>query len=252
MVLSAAVDVARTRSEPPSRMEPANTWSPGVFATGTDSPVTGAWFARRAALDDHAVDRGALARPQHEHVAGTHVGGGQTLLDAAADDRALGWRELHEAADGAPRALQRGDLQHRSEAEEEDDQAGLRPLTDGRGADGGQGHEHVHVHLARAQAEEGGARHERAAAHHRRGEEPWREGGRHGLGSEAGEHEGAGDEREQRARLAEPEAATGAAPASAPSGSSPRATLRPCARRCRSRGGARRGTRRARRRSQGR
>ena len=45
MVVSEAAAVARTRSVPPSMMEPAKTWSPGPFATGSDSPVTGAWSA---------------------------------------------------------------------------------------------------------------------------------------------------------------------------------------------------------------
>ena len=42
MVVSDAAAVARTCSEPPSMMEPANTWSPGPLETGIDSPVTGA------------------------------------------------------------------------------------------------------------------------------------------------------------------------------------------------------------------
>ena len=48
MVVSEAAAVARTRSVPPSMMEPANTWSPGPLATGIDSPVTGAWSAAAA------------------------------------------------------------------------------------------------------------------------------------------------------------------------------------------------------------
>ena len=48
MVVSEAAAVARTRSVPPSMIEPAKTWSPGPLATGADSPVTGAWSAAAA------------------------------------------------------------------------------------------------------------------------------------------------------------------------------------------------------------
>ena len=204
MVLSAAAVVARRRREPPSTIEPANTWSPGALATGRDSPVTGAWFAAALPSMHDAVHGHPFAGADEDDVAGDDVGGRHRDFGAVAQHDGLGGRERHEAADGAARALQRGDLEPGAEAEEEDDEPGLRPLTDGGRAEGGQRHEHVHVDLAGAEAEEGGAGDVGAAGDHRRGEEPRRCGRRQRSGDEAGDDEGAGEQREEGAALAVP------------------------------------------------
>ena len=168
------------------------------------------------ALDDDPVDGRPLPRAYHHDVADDDVGHGDARLSHGAvvarrpQHHRGRRREPHQAADRAPRALQRGDLQHGAETEEEGDQRRLAPLADGGGADHGQGHEDVHVDLARAQAEDGGARHEEAAADDRGAEEPWRRGGGGDGRDEAGSCERAGDDGGDGPRLRQPEPEAGA------------------------------------------
>ena len=249
MVVSEAAAVARTCSVPPSMMDPANTWSPGPLATGADSPVTGAWSAAAAPSTTTPSIGGPLARPDHHDVAHDELGDVDGRLfelsvrRARAQGSGGGRRELHEAADGAPRALERRRLQHGAEAEEERDERRLRPLADGGGADHRQGHEDVHVDLAPAQAEEGGAGDVHAAGDDCGAEEPRRRGRSDGIRREARQREEAGDGGGDGPGLGEPEA--GAGPRSRRRAAVTCPAPRRAARRCRSRGAGRRGTRRA-------
>ena len=66
--------MARTRSVPPSMMEPANTWSPGSLGDGDRLAGDRRLVGGGRALDDDAVDGGALARAHHHDVADDDVG----------------------------------------------------------------------------------------------------------------------------------------------------------------------------------
>ena len=165
------------------------------------------------ALEDHAVDRRPLSRPHDHDVADDDVPDvDRVLLQlavvlAGTEHRRRRRRQPHQPADGPARPLQRRRLKHRTEAEQERDQRRLAPLPDGGGADHRQCHQDVHVDLARAQAEQGRARHEHAAADHGGAEEPGRRRGGDDARDEPGNRQEAGDESGQRAGLGEPEGA---------------------------------------------
>ncbi len=131
-----------------------------------------------------------------------------TRPEARAKRRGRGRGELHQAGDRSPGTVERGRLQHGAEAEEEGDEPGLGPLADRHGADHREAHEDVHVDLARAQREEGGARHETAAGDHGGGEEIGCCCRRESAGDEAGDDERAGHHDQTGAPVGQPEAAT--------------------------------------------
>ncbi len=168
MVLSAAVAVVRTRSVPPSRMEPANTGSPGPLVTGIGSPVMAASFA--AATPSSTTPSTAMRSPgRATTVSPTAMSAAGTASSTPSrSDGRDRRRELHEPGDGPSRAVERRRLQHGAETEEEGDEARLGPLADRHRADHGKAHEDVHVDLPGAQREEGGAGDEAAAEDGRR------------------------------------------------------------------------------------
>ena len=100
------------------------TVAPTPFSTGIGSPVSIDSFDRRAALDEDAVDRDLLARPDAQQVAGLDGLERHVRLDVAGDDPSGRRLQADEPPDRAGRLALGPGLQPAAEQDEADDERG--------------------------------------------------------------------------------------------------------------------------------
>ena len=170
-------------------IEPANTWSLGALATGSDSPVMGAWSSCGVPLGDDAVDRDAFAGAHENDVAD------EQFLDAHELRLGIPFAErgfrpqFHQRRDGGAAAFNGHFLECVREGKEEEEHRAFKGVVDVGGSERGEDHEQIDIDHA---AEEGADALDRPAPAAREigdKEEPGHESGRQAERSdEAAEH----------------------------------------------------------------
>ena len=119
-----------TRSAPRSQMVAANTWSPGCFSTGTDSPVIGGLVHAGSSVHHRAVHRDPLARLDHDDLSARDLFRRDLDFMPVALDPGGVRREREQLADRLARSFGRVALDEVGETHEEDDHGGRRILPD--------------------------------------------------------------------------------------------------------------------------
>ena len=113
---------------------------PGEGLAGESGGIQGG-----AALQHHAVQGDALSGLDNDGVSHCHLLRVHLLQTILRLDVGVVGADVHEGGDGSPGPIHRVALEQLAHLIEQHDEDGLRVLSDGQGADGGQGHQEVFI-----------------------------------------------------------------------------------------------------------
>ena len=156
-VVSSPIAVTRTSRAPVPLTVPAKTRSPAARATGSDSPVIGAWLTSLAPATTSPSRAMRSPGPTASRSPTRDLRDRHALERRAAPARDVGGRVRDQRADGVAGAIEAAPLERLRQREEDDDRRRLDPLADERGADDRDGHQHEHVEAALPRRGDGAA-----------------------------------------------------------------------------------------------